>query len=65
LIKKEAVLKLKFWNRCLEFSGKTGLDRFFRELVPKPTGFWNKLENLYKLQVLEVFRSKSVHPKVR
>jgi hypothetical protein len=33
-----------FWNSFLEFGGKPGFDRFFQELVPKPTGFWNKLQ---------------------
>jgi hypothetical protein len=40
----EAVPKLQFWNSNLGFKGKSGtFDRFFQELVSKPTGFWNKL----------------------
>jgi hypothetical protein len=39
-----AVPKLQFWNSYLGFKGKSGaFDRFFQELVSKPTGFWNKL----------------------
>jgi hypothetical protein len=40
----EAVPKLQFWNSNPGFKGKSGaFDRFFQELVSKPTGFWNKL----------------------
>jgi hypothetical protein len=36
-----------FWNSFLKnLVEKPGFDRFFRELVPKPTGFWNKLNRV-------------------
>jgi hypothetical protein len=42
--KYEAVPKLQFWNSNLRFKGKSGaFDRFFQEVVSKPTGFWNNL----------------------
>jgi hypothetical protein len=32
-----------FRTATLDLREKAGIDRFFQELVSKPTGFWNKL----------------------
>jgi hypothetical protein len=32
-----------FGTATLNLVEKPGFDRFFQELVPKPTGFWNQL----------------------
>jgi hypothetical protein len=37
---------------------KPGFDRFFQELVPKPTGFWNKLNSLIKAEVIRLITEK-------
>jgi hypothetical protein len=33
-----------FGTASIDLEEKPGFDRFFQKLVPKPTGFWNKLQ---------------------
>jgi hypothetical protein len=39
----EAVPKLQFLEQHLDFNGKPGFGRFFREPAPKLTESWDKL----------------------
>jgi hypothetical protein len=58
----EAVPKLQIWNSFHRLRGKTGLDRFFQELVPKLTEFWNKLSYLQLLHSINGFAMRLSPP---